>query len=271
MRKTILVLPLVIALAAVLVLALVQRDSGEAAVDGAAMSLRVDASQTVDCLRRPVAGEVCVVQGQKFNVIVVADAIPSNGYWFAQAWIDYDDQGLVHKKNTQVIWPDCEGATFTPRQDEVNNGASTRCWTGNLPPRPSSMYKGDLFAFSLTCTDDVSSNEMRIVRAGDPIADAPGEPPFAGTNGPLFIEEGIPKTDHVPAVSGVTVNCVTPPPTPDPVGGIVVDPELRALPLETLQQAGPSIGVLGVIAMAVGFVALVVLGAALSARRRGRV
>ena len=48
MRKTILILPLMIALTAVLAFALVQRDSGEATVLTAAMSLRVDASQTVD-------------------------------------------------------------------------------------------------------------------------------------------------------------------------------------------------------------------------------
>ena len=62
MRKTILILPLMIALTAVLAFALVQRDSGEATVLPAAMSLHVDASQTVDCAGGPArfrAGSVC--------------------------------------------------------------------------------------------------------------------------------------------------------------------------------------------------------------------
>ena len=223
-----------------------------------AMSLRVDASQTIACPGGPVAGEVCVGFGQKFDVIVVADAIPPNGYFFAQAWIDYDSQGLVHKKNSQLLWPDCEPSKFLPSQNAAKDSASANCATAFLPPPPRSVYKGDLYSFSMTCTAGGSSSQIDLI----PFGQAP-----AGADGALYKDTtGI---DFIPAVTGITVNCVTPPPTPDPVGGIVVDPELRALPLEAAQEPGPSAGMLGVIAMAVGFGALVVLGAALSARRRG--
>ena len=173
-----------------------------------AMSLRVDAAQTFDCAGGPVAGKVCVDLGAKFDVIVVADAIPPNGYWFAQAWIDYDDQGLTDKKNVFSQWPDCEPATIFIFQDEINNGAATGCMSGLLPPQPPSMYKGDLFALSLTCTDDASSNDMRIVQAGDPIADAPGT--LVGTYGALFIEIAT-FNQFVPSVTGIQVNCAEKP------------------------------------------------------------
>ena len=223
-----------------------------------AMSLRVDASQTTDCPGGPVAGEVCVGFGQKFDVIVVADAIPSNGYFFAQAWIDYDSQGLVHKKNSQLLWPDCEPSKFLPSQNAAKDSASANCATAFLPPPPRSDYKGDLYSFSMTCTAGGSSSQIDLI----PFGQAP-----AGADGALYKDTtGI---DFIPSVTGIQVNCVPPPPTPVPVGGIVVDPELRALPLETPQPSEPSAGMLGVIAMAVSFGAVVVLGAALSARRRG--
>ena len=76
------------------------------------MSLRVDASQTTACPGGPVVGKVCVGVGQKLDVIVVAADIPANGYIFAQAWIDYDNQGLANKDNTQALWPDIEPNTF---------------------------------------------------------------------------------------------------------------------------------------------------------------
>ena len=63
-------------------------------------------------------GKVCVQLGAKFDVIAVADVIPANGYTLAQVFIDYDTNGLVHKKNTVAIWPDIEGSTFLTAQSE---------------------------------------------------------------------------------------------------------------------------------------------------------
>jgi len=178
-------------------------DTTEAATDGAAMSLRVDASQTVPCPGGPIAGEVCVVMGQTFDVIVVADAIPmTNGYILAQVWVDYDSNGLVHKNNTQALWPDCNNDTFLAKQDEVNHGASASCLTSLLPPQPASFHKGDLYSFKLTCTDQPSLSSIEILRAGDPVA---------GTAG-ARMTEAQDFTGITPQVSGIAVNCVPPPP-----------------------------------------------------------
>ena len=63
-------------------------DTTEAATGGAAMSLRVDASQTTDCPGGPVQGKVCIQLGATFDVIVVADAVPlTKGYIVAQSYM----------------------------------------------------------------------------------------------------------------------------------------------------------------------------------------
>ena len=225
--------------------------------DGAAMSLRVEASQQTDCPGGPVAGKVCVGQAQKFDVIVVADAIPASGYIFAQAWIDYDDQGLVSKDNTQALWPDHEPITFLTINDAAHHGAQAGALTGLFPPDPlpASFHKGDLFSFSLTCTQANSTSDIELV---------PANPHTANTAGSRFTEAT--GAQIIPEVSGITVNCVPPP--PKPVGGIAVDHELRELSLETSQHSGPSIGVLAGIAAALGLGAVVLSGAAWHARRR---
>lgn len=206
MRKIYLLLPLVIAFTAVLAFTLVQEDSSEAAVDGAAMSLRVDPSQTTSCPGGPTPGKVCVPKNQKFDVIVVADAIPlTKGYRYAQVWIDYGNTGLVHKKNTQILWPDCEPNTFGTSQDVGNNAASAACATNIFPPFPISIHKGDLFSFSLTCT--AGSHVLNLIPAGT-------QP--ANTSGGLYLDSN--GLNVVPGSTGLNVNCSNPPvnltPTP---------------------------------------------------------
>ena len=194
----------------------------DAATDGAAMSLRVDASQTVECFGGP--SNVCVGLNQKFDVIVVADAVPmTNGYILVQAWVDYDNQGLVHNPVPSAIWPDLEAGTFLTFHDFVNNGMLAGGLTALGPPHPASLHKGDLFSFSLTCTSEQSSHTLNILPSGDPVA---------GTGGAIFVEASPSGISVIPSVAGITVNCVVPP-TPNPVGGIATDPELRALPLDT--------------------------------------
>ncbi len=168
-----------------------------------AMSLRVD--DTVSC-GSPSPGKVCVGLDSRFDVIVVADAIPADGYVLAQAWIDYDNQGLVHKNNTVNLWPDCDSKAFLAIDDVANNGAAAGCFTEffSLPP---SFHVGDLYSFSLTCTASPSSNDIQLLPDGDPVA---------GTSGALFIEFGT-NAHIIPALTGITVSCEqqsgTPPPT----------------------------------------------------------
>ena len=231
-----LLLAIAVALAvAVVVLVVFVHDSvspAHADIDGAAMSLRVDVSQQTGCPDGLVAGKVCMGQGQKFDVIVVAATIPSLGYGLAQAFIDYDTQGLVHKKNTVALWPDCSHDTFLVHQDESNDNASAGCLTGLLT-QPKSNHEGDLYSFSLTCTEGDSSSLIDLLPSGDA---------EAGTSGALYGEPSAVGSGRiVPKVAGIIVNCVpcppqgcptlTPTPTatprPLPVGGVVVDDGLR--------------------------------------------
>ena len=186
-------------------MALFDSNNTEAATDGAAMSLRVDAAQTIGCAGSP-QGKVCVDANQKFDVIVVVDGIPlTNGYFLAQAWIDYDNQGLVSKSNTTTLWADCDLAHFLTLEDVPNNGASAFCVTSLIQPAPPSFHKGDLFSFSLTCTATQSSSQITIIPNGV----AP-----AGTGGARLVEAGASGTEHIPAVTGLTVNCLGPTRTP---------------------------------------------------------
>ena len=216
-------------------------DTTEAETVGPAMSLRVDASQQTDCPGGPQAGKVCVVLGQKFDVILVADGIPAAGYVFAQGWIKYgpatSGADLVYKPTltgdpppidttTKAIWPDVSPNTIFNIADlgPPNYTAAGGGLTGVLDT-PKSNYKGDLFSFSFTCTSAQSSSFLDLLPAG---------PLPAGTSGAIFTSPDGPK--FVPDVTGLTVNCVpcppqgcptvTPPPTPvPPVGGVGVFPD----------------------------------------------
>ena len=183
-----------------------------------AMSLRVDASQTQDCPGGPVPGEVCVVLGGKFDVTVVADAIPlTNGYNPVQAWINYgDDLGDTtltgQPKAIEVIWPDCDVASFAANSSDTggnsnHDAAMARCQNGVIPPLPPSFHKGGLFSFSLTCTSTQSSNQIDLLPYGDPVA---------GTDGALFVElDVLGGTPRIPSLTGILVNCeASPTPTP---------------------------------------------------------
>ena len=211
-----LALPLLAIAVAVIVFAFGNSsDTTEAATDGAAMSLRVDAGQTFDCAGGPVPGKVCIPLGATFDVILVADASPTaNGYILAQGYIAYDTAGLVQKKtdgplgpttNATMIWPDGEAATFLKAQFLGVPATSVGALTALLPPQPPSFYKGDLFSIELTCTTSQSSSTLNLLPSGDPVA---------GTSGALYIEAGT-GNQVIPAVTGLNVNC-NPGPTATP-------------------------------------------------------
>ncbi|MCI0855947.1 MAG: hypothetical protein J4N98_04600, partial [Chloroflexi bacterium] len=186
------------------------------------MSLRVEG--TFDCAGGPVAGKVCVPLGAKFTVIAVVDTAPAAGYILAQAYIDYDDQGLVQKKttgpqplklvstNATMIWPDGEAATFLTAQFPAVPATSVGALTQLLPPQPPSFNKGDLFSIELTCTTDQSSSTLTNLPSGDAVA---------GTSGALFIEHTT-GDQIIPSTTGLIVNCnpgptATPTSTPPPI------------------------------------------------------
>ena len=210
------VLLLVLAVVATATLTLFDSTNTEAATDGAAMSLRVDAAQTIGCAGGP-PGKVCMNVNQKFDVMVVADGIPlTSGYILTQVWVDYDNQGLVHKpasdfndpfcatgtRNPCANWPDLSGPTFLTTHDVANHGMTAGGLTAQVAPKPPSFHKGDLFSFSLTCTATQSASQLTIIPSGVAPANNSGSL-FAGAAGTA-----------IPAVTGLTVNCVAPTPTP---------------------------------------------------------
>ena len=200
------------------------RPATEAATDGAAMSLRVDASQTIECAGGPVAGTVCVPVSATFEVIVVADAIPPTGYIRVQAWVDYDDQGLAHNPKPTNLWPDLESATFLTIDDVSNNGMQAAGFTSVIGPAPPSFHKGDLFSFSLTCSNAETSSELRILTLESP----------ADSNGADFIEFSSEANKILPSVTGLSVNCIPKQPDPGDTDGDGCSDERENGPNETL-------------------------------------
>ncbi|MCH8007941.1 MAG: hypothetical protein IIC91_03685 [Chloroflexi bacterium] len=207
-------LPLLAIAVAVMVFAIGHSsdNNAEAATSPSAMSLRVDSGDTFACAGGPSAGKVCVPLGAKFNVIVVGDGIPVDGYILAQAWIDYDKEGLVYKPGVTAIWPDVSVDTITNIDFPDLNAAGGGGLTG-VVTTPASFYKGDLFSFSFTCTSGPSSSQLELIPSGT----AP-----ALTNGAIYTAGDASSTQIVPDVTGLTVNCnpgptATPTATPPPI------------------------------------------------------
>lgn len=158
------------------------------------MMLTLPSHDTCDDPDRPT---ICTLAtGRTFTVSVNLLNPPLIGYIHAQAWIDYDSQGLVHKKNTQATWGDCDPATFLQSQNESFNGASGGCLTSLLPPQPASFYQGSMYTFALTCTDSPSTSTIKLLLSGDPVAGSSGTDmhdinlghPLRKIGGPLTLE-----------------------------------------------------------------------------------
>ena len=197
MKYVYLLLPVTIALAAVLAFALVQQGSSDAATDGASMVLEIAGQQ----------GKVEVDVGSSFQVDVIGDQVPKeNGYIQAQAWLQFGNSGLTFKNST-TTWPDCF------EQTDISADTSTSAWRGCITAIvdfPASFYKGELFSFTLTCPAGKSSHTIDLEPSGGP---------NAGTKGALYREFDT-INFIVPTVQGIDVNCgnagptITPTPTP---------------------------------------------------------
>ncbi len=145
----------------------------------------------------PIQSPICTLAtGTTFTISVDLLNPPPNGYIMAQAWIDYDDQGLVDKNNIQAAWPDCEPTTFLTSQDQWNNGAAAGCLTALLT-QPPSFYGGSIYTFELTCTDSPSTSTISQIPSGLPPA---------GTSGTLIYELNGP--DIIPKVGDLTIECL---------------------------------------------------------------
>jgi hypothetical protein len=180
MRKTILLLPLVIAFIAVLAFALIEQDASEAGDPGSLMSLETNGSKD--------KAEIDI--GTSFKLSIIAKGIPANGYIGAQAgitWFNKDITGedLILKDN-DTTWPDCDpGAKLS--QKGLNN-AFRACQT--LLGTPS-FHQGELFSFILNCPTQKGTHNIVF---------DPGSAIFFDDQGQLI----------VPGLTSVQVNCVNP-------------------------------------------------------------
>ena len=233
------------------------------------MSLSVPADQTVACPpgKEPkVEGTpvVCIPYDGKIDLEINADVIPANGYQLVDAWVNYGDElgdqasnGAVKNSiATVIVWPDLAPVTLNffnlneaedGRLDSVLLGGLTGQNTALSPLFPS-FYVGTVYTISLTCTDDASNTVIELIQEGT----AP-----AGTSGASYTEFGTNKTIR-PKLTNIEVSCVE---APSPVGGIALDSELRALPLETSQPSGLGVGMLAGVLAALGVGSLTLAGA----------
>ena len=239
-----------------------------------AMSLSVPAGQTVACPpskepKTPGTPLVCVPFDGKIDLTVNADVIPDAGYQLVDAWINYGDElgdqaanGAIKQVPPSIPWVDIELATFQfGNTDEAGDSRLDSVLLGGLTgqntlfsPLFGSFQTGPVYSISLTCTSGPSNTAVFLVLEGD-------HP--AGTDGALYTEFGTNRSFR-PAVTDIEVSCVE---APEPVGGIALDPELRAPPLETPQPAGLSVGMLAGVAAALGVGSLTLAGATWYARR----
>lgn len=137
----------------------------------AEMVLTLPSHDNCDDLDQPT---ICTLAtSTTFTISVDLLNPPPIGYIHAQAWLDYDSQGLVNKKNTQATWPDCEPQTLLTINDVASNGAQGGCLTGLLT-QPPSFHEGSIYTFALTCTDSQSTSTLRLLPSGDPVAGTSG-------------------------------------------------------------------------------------------------
>lgn len=189
------------ALAAALLIASLALAGAARADDEALMSISAS-GDSVSC-----SDDVCTVDpGDTFTITVSADDIPDGGYVLIQSFIDYGANltyNPTEDRAEELLWPDIGSEEVLVRAEIgpglVNHGGLT----GLIPPLPLSEYAGPVFEMSFTCTANVTTNDIRLLPAHDPVA---------LTNGALFtIEDGV---EVIPKVNALTINCGEPPEEP---------------------------------------------------------
>ena len=165
----------------------------------AAMPLTVPGHDVCDDPDQP---SVCYFPtGTTFTVSADLLFPPAVGYTHLQAWLDYDNQGLIDKQNTQATWPDCNQQSYLSIADVANNGAQGGCLTGFIPPQPPSFHEGSVFTFELTYTGSPTTSTLNLLYSGDPIAGTSGTIGHDINGGHIF-----------PVLSPLTIECIDPGP-----------------------------------------------------------
>ena len=175
-----------------------------------------------DCDEARVPTVCKVPLGGTFPLSVDIVKAPPEGYILAQSFVDFGrDLGYKPTENAidEILWPDCilkvraqVDLTLPVAPRHSDETVLHACITEQLPPVPVSQYVGPFVTFILTCSQDVTSTEVKLLRKSHPTA---------GTNGALY-------TDHLndqvtPLVNHLIINCVS------PVGGKALGSELKGI------------------------------------------
>ena len=150
----------------------------------------------------PTEPSICHVPfSGSFLLSVEVVTAPEAGYILAQTFIDFGSH-LAYKPAAsaadEVIWPDLADGTALRSETGlglVNHGGLTSL----TPPMPVSHFEGAIVQLEMSCSAEASSNTVLLLAADEK---------EVGTKGSLFVLPDA--TQVVPAVSGLTVDCVEP-------------------------------------------------------------
>lgn len=178
-------------------------------------------------------GTTCWVEpGQTFTLAVNADVAPAGGYIGVTSVVQYGPDLAYTPTDSaldEIVWPDCDEAIAVRAEfpeDSIHHG----CLSGLAPPLPVSTYTGPVFEIELTCTDEVTTNDVRLLPHGHELAD---------TSGAAFATDI--SVVVIPKIQPLTLVCDDPPPTPTPTP-IPDDPEEPVDDLPRTGSGGPSAG-----------------------------
>ncbi|MEX0785467.1 MAG: hypothetical protein WD939_02410 [Dehalococcoidia bacterium] len=111
---------------------------------------------------------------------------------------------LSDSRVDEFIWPDCARAIASRLYDLGLGWVHHSCLTSVFPAFPASTYTGTLVRVALTCTSEVSTEQVHLL---------PYNHSTAGPLGASFLpapELGVEPVPLIPNVSDLTINCVEP-------------------------------------------------------------
>ena len=138
--------------------------------------------------------------GEPFTLAVEIVEAPAQGYILAQSFIDFGPvltYGPSQEAVDEFAWPDC-WPEIAVRDALTERTYTHGCVTASTPPLPHSFYTGNLIELSMTCSEEDTTSEVRLLPYGDPLA---------LTSGALFVD--VNRLNVVPKVTSLTVHCGT--------------------------------------------------------------
>ena len=160
-------------------------------------------------------------------------------------FIDINDSDCIDQPLTYfplgatetIVWPDLGSDKIAIQNNEpVGAAVSHGGLTGLLPPLPASTYTGNLVELVMSCSDDESTTEVRLL---------PLDGPVALTFGTGYSDAPTGSTQSVAKTVPLTINCAGEAPPDGPDGG---DEEATATATPTPDDAAalPATGTGGI-------------------------